>query len=175
MKAALNRLGNGMRFFFNPKRLSFTPARRRRLLFDLLVLFFLIYIALFAATSALMFLHEMDLSPSSVVAYYLGNEEELRPPKSFEALLEVSHAHLFAQGILLLTLVHLMLLARIPFWLKVALGTIAYLSAVLNESASWLIRFVHPAFAYLKIATFLTLELSLLLLVATIGLTLLRR
>jgi len=157
-----------MRFFLNPKQ-------HRKDLLNLLIVFFLLYIVLFAVSAALMFFHEMDLSPQSIVDYYLGNEEELRPPKSYESLLEVSHAHLFAQGMLMLTLVHLMLMADIPVWLKVPLGTSAYLSAVLNEITSWLVRFVHPAFAYLKIATFLTLELSLSLLVVIVGISLFRK
>jgi hypothetical protein len=35
------------------------------------------------------------------------------------------------------------------------------MSAVCDEGANWLVRFVHPLFAYFKIASFLSLEISL--------------
>ena len=37
--------------------------------------------------------------------------------------------------------------------------------ALLSEGASWLVRFVHPGFAYAKIAGFLLLQTSLAVLV----------
>ena len=39
--------------------------------------------------------------------YYLGNEALFTSPRSYQGLLEVSHFHLFAMGMLLLVLTHL--------------------------------------------------------------------
>ena len=157
-----------MRFFI-------TGEHYRKALLNTCILMFLGYILLFGISAALMYFHHMDLSPASVVDYYLGNEAEFRPPRSYEGLLEVSHFHLFAQGILVLTLVHLLLMTELPVWLKLTLGGTSFLSAVANEAAGWLVRFVHPAFAWLKVGTFLVLELSLALLVLCIGASLLFR
>ena len=38
---------------------------------------------------------------------------------------------------------------------------ISFTSALLSEVSNWLVRFVSPSFAYLKIVSFLTMELSL--------------
>lgn len=146
----------------------------RKVLLTTCILLFLGYLILFAASAALMYFHHMDLTPASVVAYYLGSEEEFRPPRSYESLLEVSHFHLFAQGMLVLTLVHLLLMTELPVWLKVSLGGLSFVSAVANEAAGWLVRFVHPMFAWMKIGTFLLLEFSLIALIGCVGLSLVR-
>ncbi|BCX82703.1 hypothetical protein MIT9_P2289 [Methylomarinovum caldicuralii] len=156
-----------MRFFVSGEHY------RKALLYTCILLF-LGYLVLFAVSAALMYFNHMDLSPASVVDYYLGNEAEFRPPRSYQSLLEVSHFHLFAQGMLAMTLVHLLLMTELPVWLKIGLGATAFFSAVANEAAGWLVRFVHPAFAWLKVGTFLALEGSLLLLVLCIGGSLLR-
>ncbi len=147
----------------------------RKVLLNSCILLFLGYIVLFAVSAALMYFHHMDLTPSSVVSYYLGSEEEFRPPRSYEGMLEVTHFHLFAQGMLVLTLVHLMLMTELPVGLKIMLGGMSFLSAVANEAAGWMVRFVHPAFAWMKVGTFVLLELSLTLLVISVGCSLLRR
>ncbi len=139
------------------------------------ILLFLGYLALFAVSAALIYFHHMDLTPASVVSYYLGSEAEFRPPRSYESLLEVSHFHLFAQGMLVLTLVHLLLMTELSAWLKIGLGGMSFFSAVANEASGWLVRFVHPAFAWFKIATFLMLEFSLIALIVCVGFSLVGR
>jgi hypothetical protein len=65
-------------------------------------------------------------------------------------------------GILLITLVHLMLFAPLSDRAKHLGIWLPFVFAVGNEGAGWLVRFAAPEFAYLKIATFLGLELSLI-------------
>ncbi len=156
-----------MRFFV-------TGEHHRKVLLNTCILLFLGYIVLFGISAALMYFHNMDLSPDSVVSYYLGDEAEFRPPRSYESLLEVSHFHLFAQGMLAMTLVHLLLMTELPVWLKVALGGVGFFSAVANEAAGWLVRYLHPGFAWLKVGTFLSLEISLILLVFCVASSLIR-
>ncbi|MGH8477635.1 MAG: hypothetical protein ACRER2_18040 [Methylococcales bacterium] len=151
--------------------------QNRQVELNALILMFLGYIVLLWLTNALMYFHKMDLSPDSVIAYYLGSEENFTQPRSYQGLLEVAHFHLFAMGILVLTLTHLMLMTRLPVGLKIWLSGLTYLSAIANEAAGWLVRFVHPAFAYFKIGAFLLLETTLaaLVIVVSISLVLARR
>jgi hypothetical protein len=44
---------------------------------------------------------------------------------------------------------------------KAALIVVPFASALLDEGAGWLVRFVHPAFAWLKVAGFVLLQASL--------------
>jgi hypothetical protein len=137
---------------------------RNRLL-QTIVILYSIYVAGLWVTNALLYFAKMSLTPASVVAYYLGDESRFLSPRSYQGLLEVSHFHLFAMGMLLLVLTHLMLFVPIASRWKIWLITVPFASALLDEGASWLVRFVHPGFAWLKIAGFLLLQASLATLV----------
>ena len=73
----------------------------------------------------------------------------------------MAHFHLFAMGMLLLVLTHLMLFVPLPGRTKAWLITLPFAAALLDEGSGWLVRFLHPAFAWLKIAGFLLLQGSL--------------
>lgn len=150
-----------MRFFV-------TGEQNRQLLINTLILMFLVYVALLWVSNGLMYFHKMNLTTDSVLAYYLGSEQAFTQPRSYQSLLEVTHFHLFAMGMLILTLTHLMLMTHLPTLLKVWLSVIVYGSAIADEAAGWLVLFVHPGFAYFKIAAFLVLETSLAALIVAV-------
>jgi hypothetical protein len=120
-----------------------------------------LYVAGLWVTNALLYFSKMDLSYGSVVAYYLGSEERFLQPRTYQGLLEVSHFHLFAMGMLLLVLTHLMLFVPISDRTKAWLIAVPFFSAFLDEGAGWAVRFLHPGFAVAKIAGFLLLQGSL--------------
>jgi hypothetical protein len=138
---------------------------RNRLLQTIVVLYSLYVMALWV-TNALLYFSKMGLTAASVVEYYLGAEERFLPARSYQGLLEVSHFHLFAMGMLLLVLTHLMLFVPLGHRAKAWLIALPFLSAALDEGAGWLVRYAGPGFAYLKIAGFLLLQGSLAALVA---------
>ncbi|MDT4329252.1 hypothetical protein ACQE3E_07465 [Methylomonas sp. MED-D] len=156
-----------MRFFV-------TGEQNRQLLINSLILMFLAYVALLWVSNGLMYFHKMSLTTDSVVTFYLGSEEAFTQPRSYQSLLEVTHFHLFAMGMLVLTLTHLMLMTSLPTLLKVWLSGIIYAAALADEAAGWLVRFVDPRFAYFKIAAFLTLEASLLALIVIVSISLIQ-
>ncbi|WGS87548.1 hypothetical protein [Methylomonas sp. UP202] len=156
-----------MRFFV-------TGEQNRQLLINSLILMFLVYVALLWVSNGLMYFHKMSLTVESVVAFYLGSEEAFTQPRSYQSLLEVTHFHLFAMGMLVLTLTHLMLMTSLPTLMKVWLSGIIYAAALADEAAGWLVRFVDPRFAYFKIAAFLTLEASLLALIVIVSISLIQ-
>lgn len=146
-------------------RFVVTGEWSRNRLLQLIIVIFVIYVIGLWLTNALLYFQKMDLSYVSVTEYYLGSEERFLQPRSYQGMLEVAHFHLFAMGLLLLTLTHLMLFVPISPNLKAWLIIIPFFSALINEGGGWLVRFVHPGFAYLKIAGFLALEISLAVLV----------
>lgn len=125
---------------------------------------------LFAAglwvTNAAMYLQRMDLTPTSVQAYYLGSEEDFSKPRSAAGLLEVSHAHLATMGVMVLLLTHLAIFAPWEDGSKKLVIAAGFGSSLLGEASGWLVRFVSPHFAVLKIACFLLFQAVLLLLIA---------
>lgn len=145
-----------------------TGEQQRKALLNALVLMFLGYVALLCVSNALMYFNHMDLTASSVTAYYLGSEEQFTQPRSYQGMLEVSHFHLFSMGMLIVTLTHLMLMTDFSVRIKIWLSGLTYISALADEGGGWLVRFVHPGFAYFKIGAFLLLELSLIALVVIV-------
>jgi hypothetical protein len=146
-------------------RFVITGEWSRNRLLQTIVALYSLYVAGLWLTNALLYFSKMSLTYDSVVSYYLGDEERFLSPRSYQGLLEVSHFHLFAMGMLLLVLTHLMLFVPLRNGTKAWLIAVPFLSALLDEGASWLVRFAHPGFAYLKIAGFLALQASLALLV----------
>ncbi|MGZ8175630.1 hypothetical protein [Methylobacter sp.] len=151
-----------------------TGEQQRKSLLNALVLMFLGYIALLWVSNGMMYFHHMDLTPNSVIAYYLGSEEQFTQPRSYQGMLEVSHFHLFSMGMLVLTLTHLMLMTEFSVRLKIWLSSSTYAAALADEAGGWLVRFVDPLFAYFKIAAFVVLELSLAALLIVVITTLVR-
>jgi hypothetical protein len=146
-------------------RFVVTGEWSRNRLLQLIVVLYSVYVAALWTTNALLYFSKMGLTTASVVEYYLGSEERFLSPRSYQGLLEVSHFHLFAMGMLLLVLTHLALFVPVSPRAKAVLVVLPFLAAFLDEGAGWLVRFVSPGFAALKIAGFLLLQGSLAALV----------
>lgn len=146
-------------------RFVITGEWSKNRLLQLIIVLFVVYVAVLWLTNALLYFHKMGLTYTSVTEYYLGSEEKFLQPRSYQGMLEIAHFHLFAMGILLLTLTHLMLFVPLRPELKPWFVIVPFTSALLDEGGGWLVRFIHPAFAYVKIAGFLMLEISLAVLI----------
>ena len=118
---------------------------------------------------------QIGFNYGSIVEFYLGNEETFRPPKSYIGLLEEAHFHFFSMAILLITLTHLILFTSISSGLKLALILISFISTFTEIISGWLIRYVNPLFAYLKLGSFYLMQLALLLMMILILIYLFRR
>ena len=103
----------------------------------------------------------MGLRPRTVVAYYNGSEEEFRPPRSVESMLETTHMHLPMMGVVLLLLTHLVIFVPMARGAKVAFIVSTFAFAVLEEGGGWLVRFVSPALAPLKVVGFVGLQAAI--------------
>ena len=148
-------------------RFVITGEWNRNSLLRLIMALYLVFVLLFVVSSALLYWTKMGLDPSSVVQYYLGDVgvEFGRPARPYKALLETSHMHLFAMGMLVMVLTHLLLFVPVRPALKAWLVLVAFSATLLEELSSWLVRFVSPAFAWLKIGSFVVMEVSLSLLI----------
>jgi thiamine biosynthesis lipoprotein len=120
-----------------------------------LTLFFLLA---FWVTNFALYFSKMDLRPASVVSYYNGSEEEFRPARTFGSMVEVTHAHLAMMAVVLLLLTHLVIFAPLRKGAKQALIIGTFLAALLDEAGGWLVRFVGPDLATVKIAGFVSLQ-----------------
>lgn len=123
-------------------------------LMKLTLLFTLLFLTVFWVTNFALYFAKMDATPQSVQDYYLGAEEQFTLPRTYQSMLEVTHAHLPMMAMVVLLLTHLLIFAPYSFKAKVAFISSAFILALLNESAGWLVRFVDPAFAIQKVVAF---------------------
>jgi hypothetical protein len=136
--------------------------------------FTLVLLGGFIVTNFMLFFAKMDLTPSSVIAYYNGSEENFHPARTYGSMLELTHGHLPMIALVLLLLTHLLIFAPYSRRFKIVSIVVPFASASMNEAAGWLVRFVDPAFAYLKIGSFLMLQTSMILLVTGLAAFLLK-
>ncbi|MDD9801549.1 MAG: hypothetical protein OXU78_03960 [Deltaproteobacteria bacterium] len=142
-------------------RFVVTGEWQRNHLLQTIVAIYALFVAGLWLTNALLYFQKMGLTPDSVTAYYLGDEERFLPPRSYQGMLEIAHFHLFAMGMLILVMTHLALFTPLANRVKAWLIALPFAAALLGEGAGWLVRFVHPAFAWAKIGGFLLLQGSL--------------
>ncbi|MCP3177727.1 hypothetical protein MJO47_11490 [Desulfuromonas sp. KJ2020] len=132
--------------------------------------FFYVYFVLHWVTGILMFHHKLGSSYQSVVRYFLGDPEQFMNPRSFIGLLEVTHFHLFAMGLFFVVFSHLLLFCPFGAPVKAILTWLLGLSLLLDILSPWLIRYVAAPFAWLKLASFWTLQgVSLILLLGLLA------
>jgi len=157
-------------------RMFATGEWRRQDLMRLILGLFLVYMLLFWATNWVLWATRLSFDPAEVARYYLGDPEQEfgAPPRPVAAMAESSHIHLFAMGMLLLTLTHLVIFLPLPLRVKGTLVVGTFLTALLEQGAGWLIRFGGPGFAWLKIGSFLALQAVLLGLIGALLLGMLR-
>jgi hypothetical protein len=117
-----------------------------------------VFLVFFWISNFFFFFSKMALTPSSIVDYYRGSEALFTQPRSLQSMIEVTHGHLPVMAIVLLMLTHLLIFAPLAHRTKVLFISLAFGGAFFNEAASWLVRYVHPGFAWLKIVAFVTLQ-----------------
>lgn len=116
-----------------------------------------------------LYFSRMSLRPSSVVTYYNGSEEEFRPPRSTGSMLETTHMHLPMMALVLLLLTHLSIFVPLNRRVKTALIVGTFVAAALQEGSGWLVRYVSPVFAPLKVVGFVGLQSGILILLAALA------
>ena len=142
-----------MRFFIS-------PDIRKNSLLRLIIVFTVVFFVLLWLTNLLLYL-QIGFSYDSVVEYYRGSEANFRPPKSYLGMLEEAHFHFFSMAVILVTLSHLILFTTLGYLWKLLLIVSSFVSALGDIAGGWLIRYVSPDFAYLKIASVTVLQISL--------------
>ena len=133
-------------------------------LLQIILVFTLVYVLLLWVTNLLLYSERIGFTYDTIVNYYLGSEEEFKNPVSYIGLLEATHWHLFVFAMSLLLVNHLTVFSNLNQFLKLFLIIVSFLSGLGDMSAGWLIRFVSPSFAYLKLWSFIAFQISFLIL-----------
>ena len=156
-----------MRFFISSEL-------RKNDFLKIIILFTTLFFIFLWVTNILLYM-QIGFNYEGIVGYYLGNEETFRPPKSYIGLLEEAHFHFFSMAILLVTLTHLILFTSISNGWKLTLILGSFSSSFLEIISSWLVRYVSAQFAYLKLGSFIVMQLSLMAMMVIIFIYLFRK
>lgn len=130
-------------------------------LLQVILFFVLVYLTLLWFSNILFFLEKPGFTYDSVVKHYLGSDEEFINPASYRGLLESTHFHLFVIAMALLLLNHLAAFVPVSPYLKLSLIVISFTTGLTNMASGWLVRYVAPEFAYMKIGSFLLFQASM--------------
>ena len=133
-------------------------------LLQIILVFTLVYVLFLWVTNLLLYSERIGFTYDVIVNYYLGSEEEFKNPVSYIGLLEATHWHLFVFAMALLLVNHLTVFSNLNQFLKLFLIIVSFFSGLGDMSAGWLIRFVSPSFAYLKLWSFIVFQISFLIL-----------
>lgn len=128
----------------------------------------LLFLLGFWITNLALYLSKIGLSPGSVVAYYNGSEEGFLPPRTLGSMLEVTHAHLAMMALVLLLLTHLAIFSPFRNGAKQLFIWGTFGAALADEAGGWLVRFVSPALAPVKVIGFVSLQALLAVLIVSI-------
>jgi hypothetical protein len=124
---------------------------------------FAAYLVVIAGSAAVLFAEKVGARPDQVRAFYLGSEATFAAPKSAAGLLEVAVPHLLAIPLVLFAAAHVVGFARaVGSRLQTTLVALSFASALAGIAAGFLVRFVSPHLAWLKLGAFAALEGTLL-------------
>jgi hypothetical protein len=130
----------------------------------------LVFLGLLWVSNFLLYFQRMSLEPATVVRYYRGSESEFAAPRTYGSMLETSHGHFAMMALVLLLLTHLAIFVPWSLRLRVMLIAVTFAAAFGDEIAGWLVLYVHPDFAWMKIVSFVTLQVGLAILLAGLAL-----
>lgn len=140
----------------------------------LTLLFTLLFLFGFWVTNFALYFSKMNVTPRSVQDYYLGSEEQYRMPRTVQSMLEVTHSHLPMMAMVVLLLTHLLIFVPYRAKTKVWFIVLAFSSAFISETSGWLVRFIHPNFAVMKIASYLSFQTILGVLIFALAMFLIK-
>jgi hypothetical protein len=125
-------------------------------LLKLLMFFFSLLLMGFFFTNLLAFYSKMGFSLGSIKEYYHGNPEKFLKPKTFEGMFKVFYPHLISMAVFSVAVGHFLIFAGSS--LSIPLGIGLFLFSFLDNLSGFLIRFLHPEFALLKLLSFVALQ-----------------
>ena len=137
-----------------------------------IVFIFTSTVSLFVVLNFFLFVTKIGLTPDQVARYYLGDPAIFMRPKSLEGILEVLTPHTVAMALYLFALIHFAFFTNLRN--RVAWSVVTLVSALVDNTSGLMIKYVGAHFAYIKLGSFLVLQLAMIYLSVAIIVSLLR-
>ncbi|WP_242394028.1 hypothetical protein [Anaeromyxobacter oryzisoli] len=123
---------------------------------------FAVFLAVSAASGAILFFLKLGVRARAVAEFYVGSEARFAAPKTLAGILEVALPHLIALPLVLFAASHVVGFARaVGRRAYEALVALSFGSALAGIAAGFGIRFLSPRLAWAKLGAFVGLELAL--------------
>lgn len=114
---------------------------------------FLLFVGIGYATNFTMLAWRTGFTPAGVAAYYRGDEAALRFPKELRELVENFHFHVYIVPVVLLVLTHVFYLTAWSERGKLRVTHLAYVAALADLVAPFLVRYAGAGFAWWKLVS----------------------
>ncbi len=112
---------------------------------------FLFFVLLGVVSIAIFYATRTGWGPEGLRDYYLGNEDKMMYPKTFQELWEVTHFHVFTMPVVFLIFAHLFALTRVSPRAKAVVMLAGALGLLLDLGSGWLIVYAGAGFVWFKI------------------------
>ncbi len=123
---------------------------------------FAAYLAVQAVSAAALFALKLGGDSQGIRAFYAGSPERFVAAKSLAGILEVAVPHVVAIPLVLFAAIHVVGFARaLPRRAFSVLVALSFGSALVGTGSGFVIRWIAPALAWIKIAAFAGLETAL--------------
>ena len=126
--------------------------------YSLSVIYFLLFSTLLLLSSLMLFEQKIGFSPEAVIKYYLGDEDNFIAPKSYGGTLKIILPHIFGFGLFGMVLLHFVAFTKH----KNRMSSLIYSTffvAFCELSTPFFIIGGFESFAYVKLLSFVLLEL----------------
>jgi hypothetical protein len=123
---------------------------------------FALFLGVQAGSAAALFFLKLGPGPARLRAFYLGDPATFAAPRTLEGLLEVAVPHLLAIPLAIFAVAHVVGFARgVGARAHRILLGVSFACVAAGIAAGFGVRYVAPALAWVKIAAFVGLEITL--------------
>ena len=123
------------------------------------IAYFLLFALLLFITATLIFAQKIGFNPTAVVHYYLGDQANFTPAKTYAGTLKIILPHIFAYGLFLMTLLHFLIFTKKRNFQSIQwLIYLSLISAFLELFSPFMILSGFDFFAYIKLFSFFLFE-----------------
>jgi len=123
--------------------------------YKLSIIYYLIFSLLLIASAVMLFEYKIGFSYSSILDYYIGNEDKFIPAKSSAGILKIVLPHIFAFGLISMVLLHFLVFTKLRYKKRtLTLIYLTFFSAILEIFTPLLIVNGFEFGAYVKLLSF---------------------
>jgi len=123
--------------------------------YKLSILYYLAFTLLLITSAIMLFENKIGFNITSILQYYIGNEENFIPSKSFIGILKIIKPHIFVFGLISMVLLHFLVFTSLRFKKStIVLIYMTFITALLEMFTPLFIIQGYEFFAYIKLLSF---------------------